>query len=69
MPKIYATANSRADKALEDVFYVYNVRPVVREDKRGRFFEVEIPEYWEEYRRTMFAQACALATSGASKRR
>ncbi len=69
MPKVYASANSPTDKALREAFQNYGIDPPVSEDKRGRYYDVQIPKCWLVRRRASFDLALQRAGSVKVKRK
>jgi hypothetical protein len=67
MPKVYATANSPTDEALREAFTNYGIKPPVSADKHGRFYDVEIPKFWNGRRRAAFQSALEQATERAKR--
>jgi hypothetical protein len=67
MPKVYAPANSPTDRSLRESFHNYGIDPPVSKDKRGRFYNVEIPQHWLARRRASFDQALQQAKHAKSQ--
>jgi hypothetical protein len=65
--RIYVIPSSPAEKRVLDMLHVYGIKSELQTDRKGVFYDVTPPDYWQVSRRVAFQRALEQCTRGLKR--